>query len=200
MNSTYGPHAQYARAHRRLAEQVAAAVRDPDVIALPSKVDQVRARTLELRLPAPIADTSLRTGKLVSGRVRLPDDQRTLLGWGPGTELVASPHGPQLVLVEAGPDSDVVGARIQMDSQGRLHLPTGQRQLLGIGSDEHVAMLADAATRNLRLIDPERLLAVLAEVTPLDSDADPCHTGTTDTHPQPGDDRVVAFTRTGERR
>jgi hypothetical protein len=153
--------AQVERAKFLLAEQEATAVCDSEVTPLPSKVAQVRARTLELRLPDPIPETSLRTGKLVSGRVRLPDDQRALLGWDPGTELVVSPHGPQLVLVEAGPASAAVGARLEVDVRGRLSLSAGQRRLLGVSSNGHVAMLADTTSCSLRLVDPARLHALL---------------------------------------
>jgi hypothetical protein len=188
VTSNHGFRAQLDRARHLQATQAATAVRDSEVTPLPSKVAQVRARTLELRLPDPIPATSLRTGKLVSGRVRLPDDQRALLGWDAGTELVVSPHGPQLVLVEAGPASAAVGAHLEVDVRGRLSLSAGQRQLLGVSSNGHVAMLADPATASLRLVDPARLHALLAELTPFNVEP-------SDTVPPPENHNVVTLTR-----
>ena len=145
---------------------------DATVPTLPSGVERARRRSLERRLPEPTAGSISAVGKLVAGRVKLPEQMRSRLGWAPGTELVVGVHGRQLLVAARTAATEMVGAPSRVDATGRLALTDGQRQLLGVSADDAVLLSAEVSTGVLRVVDPARIHALLAEITPLTEDDD----------------------------
>jgi hypothetical protein len=158
--------AQLDRARHLLhRQQVSAAAAGPGPLPVASRVEQVEHAHAAQQLPAPLAGSVVRTATLCSGRAKLTRPLRETLGWTPDTELVAVPHGCQLLVTAVHPRLDAVGGPIRLDAQQRLHLAAGHRQLLGVTAAALVLLAADPASRVLRILDPARVHALLLTLT-----------------------------------
>jgi hypothetical protein len=169
MRTSHHPvRAQLDRARHLQSVRAAQAAPDPsaDVAVLPSASERVRRRVEHAGLPDPHPDGHAAIGRLSGGRLKLPEAVTAALGWTHDTDLVVAVHGQQLRVVAARAQTPVAGATARLDPTRRLQLTVGQRQLLGVDTAGQVAIFADVGRGELRLVDPARLQALLAQLTP----------------------------------
>ena len=109
-----------------------------------------------------------------SGRL-LWDGLAKILGWGPGTALVARTGPGHWVTLRsagrtAGPDDR---RRAHVDDKGRLVVPKGLRVCLAAGGDTELVLRPDAADGSLRLAHASVLALALDVLERVETWADP---------------------------
>lgn len=121
------------------------------------------------RLPAPADGMVVDVYRMDAGRVPL-EAACSRLGWQPGIRLDLQLDAPRLTISAIDGAVDPAGVDKPLGAGGRLGIPAGMRDRLGL--DGTVAAVTDPAGGRVVLVDPRRLAALVVDTDTEHTDTD----------------------------
>lgn len=132
-----------------------------DAVALPTGLERVRRRhERDGALPDPAHDVVCEVYDADKGRIKITTAVRAF-DWQTGTPVDVVRHGDRLVVTELAEGAMPRGTVKKVLRGERLGLPAGLRTAVGLTDDVPVGAFTDLSRRQLVLVDPRRLAALV---------------------------------------